>query len=102
MKVLVLYHPKSDHGGIVEDYAHDYEKSRGHKLELISLETRDGAATATLYDITQYPAFLALADDGSVQNLWQGLPLPLMNELDQYSQQLGSALAKAELLTSSF
>ncbi|HSX32361.1 MAG TPA: hypothetical protein VLF43_03800, partial [Candidatus Saccharimonadales bacterium] len=53
----------------------------GKRLELISLDTRDGAATASLYDIMSYPAILALADDGSVLNVWQGKPLPLMAEV---------------------
>ena len=103
MKVLVLYHPKSEHAGLVEDYAHDYKKSRGRKLELVSLETRDGASTATLYDVTRYPAILALANDGSVQNIWQGLPLPLMNELDQYSEEVRDEqiLAKSQLISNS-
>lgn len=88
MRVVVLYHPKSEHGGIVEDFARDYARFKGRKLELVSLETRDGAATASLYDITQYPAILALANDGSIQNVWQGLPLPTMNELDAYTMQI--------------
>ena len=88
MKVVALYHPKSEHGGVVEDYARDYKNSHGRLLELKSLETREGAAIASLYDITSYPALLALAGDGTVQGVWQGLPLPLMNELDPYSQEL--------------
>ncbi len=84
MRVLILYHPKSEHSGKVEDYAHEYQRFKGNKLRLVSLETRDGAATASLYDITQYPAILALADDGSLQKLWQGEELPMLGELDPY------------------
>jgi hypothetical protein len=50
-----------------------------------SLSTRDGAATATIYDITDYPAIMALADDGRPLNIWQGRPLPLMDEVAGYS-----------------
>ena len=85
MKVVVLYHPQSDHGRLVEEYAHDYERSRDRKLELVSLETRDGAYTANLYDITRYPAFVALSDEGILLNHWEGMPLPLMNEVDAYT-----------------
>ena len=85
MKVVVLYHPQSDHGGLIEDYARDYERSRGSKLELVSLETRDGAHMANLYDITRYPAFLAMADEGFLLNMWQGTPLPLMKDIDAYT-----------------
>jgi len=86
MRVVVLYHPNSDHSGFVEDFAHEYERFKGKELELVSLETRDGAAAASLYDVTTYPAILVTADDGSLQKMWQGIPMPIMSELDQYTQ----------------
>ncbi len=88
MKAVILYHPKSDHGGIVEDYARDFKMIKDGKLiELVSLETIEGSTMARLYDITQYPAVLALADDGSLINSWQGVPLPLMIDLEAYALQ---------------
>lgn len=87
MKLLVLYRPNSEHATEVEafvrDFSHGYEA--GKRVELLSLDTREGAATASLYDIVSYPAILALANDGAVLNLWQGKPLPLMNELAGYT-----------------
>lgn len=67
----------------MRDFQHQFEA--GRKLELVSLNTRDGAATASLYDVMSYPAILALNNDGSVLNLWQGVPLPLMNEVAGYA-----------------
>ena len=87
MKVVVLYHPKSDHGGLVEDYARDYHRFRGHDLELVSLETRDGAGMASRYDVTRYPAVLAIDQNGTLHKLWQEEHLPLMNDLDLYFQE---------------
>ena len=85
--MLILYRPESEHSTTVEsfvrDFQHQYEA--GRKVELISLNTRDGVATASLYDIMMFPAILALADDGSVLNLWQGQPLPLMDEVAGYT-----------------
>jgi hypothetical protein len=87
MKVVILYHPKSEHGGRVEDYAHEYERlHEGRKLQLISLESKDGWETAKLYDVTSYPAVLAIADDGQLQKMWQAEQLPLSSELDAYFQ----------------
>lgn len=81
--MLILYRPQSEHSTEVESYVRDFERAyeSGKRLELMSLDTRDGAATASLYDIVAYPAILALADDGSVLNVWQGKPLPLMGEV---------------------
>ena len=85
--MLVLYHPESDHGGQVEDFAHEYKRFKGKELELLSLETVEGAEMAKLYDVVQYPAVQADAGDGQLQKLWQGQTLPLMAEIDQYARQ---------------
>jgi hypothetical protein len=42
---------------------------------------------AKVYDITQYPAFLAIKDDGQLEQMWQGEMMPLMNEIDYYMTQ---------------
>ncbi len=87
MKLLVLYRPNSEHATEVELYVRDFERGyeAGKRVELISLDSRDGAATASMYDIVSYPAILALADDGSVLSVWQGKPLPLMSEVAGYA-----------------
>lgn len=87
MKVIVLYHPNSEQDGLIADFARDYERFKAKKLELVSLETQAGADYARLYDIVTYPAFLAITDNGTLQRLWQGMPLPLMDELSYYDQE---------------
>ncbi len=72
----------------VRDFQHQHDV--GSKLETLSLNTRDGAATASLYDVMTYPAILALANDGSVLNLWQGVPLPLMSDVAGYTYNADS------------
>jgi hypothetical protein len=84
MRALVLYHPKSDHGGLVTDYAEEFERYKHKKLDLVSLESVEGADLAELYGITSYPAVLVMRDDGSLLCLWQGGRLPLMDELSYY------------------
>lgn len=83
MRGVILYHPKSDHGGLVEDYARDYKMSKGLQLELISLESLAGAEMARIYDVTSYPAVLVIAGGGSLHKFWQG-GLPLSSELNSY------------------
>lgn len=87
MKVVILYHPKSDHAHVVESFAQDFSRQVGRRLELVSLDSREGAATATLYDIVQYPAILALSDSGEVLRVWEGPIMPLMDELSYYSSE---------------
>ncbi|HYH75129.1 MAG TPA: hypothetical protein VD735_04175 [Candidatus Saccharimonadales bacterium] len=51
----------------------------------MSADTREGAATASLYDIWAFPTVMALADDGHMLNMWQGDSLPLMSEVAAYT-----------------
>lgn len=87
MKLLVLYRPNSEHETEVESYVRDFQRRYevGRKIEMVSMNTRDGAATASLYDVVSYPAILVLADDGSMVSYWQGMPLPLMDEVAGYA-----------------
>lgn len=87
MKALILYRPNSEHATIVETFVRDFEHqydTREKKVELVSVNTRDGSTTASLYDVWAFPAILILTDDGRVLNLWQGERLPLMEEVAGY------------------
>jgi hypothetical protein len=87
MKVLVLYRPNSQHGRVVEEFIHDFQAChREDRLEALSIDTRDGSATASLYDIMQYPAILIVQGNGSVQKTWEGEHLPLMDEVAAYAR----------------
>ena len=86
MKVAILYRPNSEHARLVEEFAHDIDRQQGIRVELMSLETRDGAAMATLYDVTSYPAIVVTREDGGVVQLWVGEQLPLMNEVAAFAR----------------
>jgi hypothetical protein len=87
MRVIILYHPNREFAGLAEDYAKDYHRRHQDrpKMELVSLETVEGSEMAKLYDIVRYPAILAVANDGSLQKMWQDMPWPLMDEVAAYS-----------------
>ena len=84
MKLAILYHPESESRRLVEDYAHDFEHRKGSPIELISLETKQGSDMAKLYGIVQYPAMLAVRNDGQLLKHWEGETLPLMDEAAAY------------------
>jgi hypothetical protein len=87
MKVLVLYRPNSEHGREMESFIRDFRyqhESDADKLDVVDVDTRDGVATASLYEIMQYPAVLVIADDGQLVKSWEGEHLPLMNEIAGY------------------
>jgi hypothetical protein len=85
MKALLLYHPQSETARILEEFAHNFRQQHGHEIELMSMETRDGAATASLYDVMRYPTLIVIKNDGQVQHMWETEQLPpLMNEVAGY------------------
>ena len=86
MKVVILYRPNSEHARLVEEFIHDYKyRHADTKLEVVNIDTREGASMASLYDIMQYPSIIVAKDDGSPQKIWQGDTLPLMNEVVSYA-----------------
>ncbi len=84
--MVILYHPKSDHARTVEGFAHDFSRQTGHEIELVSLESMDGANMARMYDIVRYPALLVLSPSKELIKNWQGPVMPLMDELSYYMQ----------------
>jgi hypothetical protein len=86
MKVLVLYRPHSEHGRVVEEFIRDFQvRHRDRRLEVLDIDSRDGSATASLYDVVQYPAILVLQTDGYPHKVWEGAQLPLMDEVAAYA-----------------
>lgn len=85
MKVAVLYRSNSEHERLVLDFERDFEYRTGRSFKKYDVNTRDGWAMASLYDIMQYPCVLALADDGQMLQMWQGSNLPLVSEISYFS-----------------
>ena len=84
--MLVLYRPNSEEARSVESFIHDFQAHHEtSRLEVVDVNTRDGYATATLYDIMSYPAILVLRDDGSILKSWEGEMLPLVDEIAYYT-----------------
>ncbi|HEX4773964.1 MAG TPA: hypothetical protein VH234_00390 [Candidatus Saccharimonadales bacterium] len=86
MKVLVLYRPNSDHARIIDNFIRDFKQRYAEtRLEVLNIDSRDGIATASLYDVMQYPAILVLQNDGYLQKSWIGEQVPLLDEVFAYA-----------------
>jgi protein-disulfide isomerase-like protein with CxxC motif len=68
----------------VLDYLRDFSRQTGHTVEEIDPDTTDGADFCRTYDIVEYPTMLALSDNGQLQNMWRGRPLPTISEVSFY------------------
>lgn len=87
MKVVVLYRPDSEHASATEAFVRDLERMHelADKLEILNIDSREGADLAKLYDIVQYPGILVLNDFGSIVHSWQGDQFPLLDEVAGYA-----------------
>lgn len=84
MRVVVVYKQATDYARQVDDYIADFKRQTGHDLETLDPESPDGVSFTQAYDILEYPTIVALSDDGQMQNMWRGLPLPTISEVSYY------------------
>lgn len=87
--MVVLYKPQSEHATSVEQYAREFEQRTSKKLDLLDVDSKEGAAMAELYDVVRYPCFLAITDEGVLQKIWMDETLPLINEVTGYIIERG-------------
>lgn len=86
MKVLVIYRPNSDHGRLTEEFVRDFTRYHpDQKIEVLNIDSREGIATASLYDVVQYPSIMVLQTDGQIEKSWEGAALPRMDEVAAYA-----------------
>lgn len=86
MRAVVVYKEESDHAREVISYLADFARQTGRELEVVDPETAEGASFCRTYDIVEYPSIIALSDDGVMQNLWRGRPLPTIGEVSYYAE----------------
>jgi hypothetical protein len=87
MKVIVLYRPRSEFARQVEEFVRGLQTQHGlddRRLEVLDYDSREGAATASLYDVMTQPSILVIGDDGHFVKDWQGSSLPLMGDVAGY------------------
>jgi hypothetical protein len=85
MRVVVVYKPESEHRRAVEDFLRDFTRQTGNIIETLNPDTKEGSDFARVYDIVEYPSMVALSDDGQLQSMWRGLPLPTISEVSYYA-----------------
>jgi len=82
MRLTVLYRERSDHARVVDEFIEMLgRRYPGRTATKLDIDTREGAAEASLYGVVQYPAFIVTSYDGVVIQQWEGLPLPMIDEV---------------------
>lgn len=80
----MVYKSESDHARDVLTFLGDFERQTGRTIETVDPDTRDGVQLCETYDIVEYPTIVAVDDNGLLQNMWKGRPLPTISEVSYY------------------
>lgn len=89
MKTVIIYRPNSEQERLVLDYLRDFSSQTGKIIPQLDVDSPEGVEKCRLYDIVTYPAILVTDNDGRVQQLWQGEPLPRVSEVSYYVEPRG-------------
>jgi hypothetical protein len=82
MRLTIIYREFSDHARSVQEFVEMLRRRYPDKKpELLDIDTRDGAAEASMRGIMSYPAIVVSSYDGRSMQQWEGLPLPLIDEV---------------------
>lgn len=82
MVLVALYRFNSEQARPVSEFLEMLRRRYpGRAVVELDIETRDGAAEATLYGVVQYPALIVRSLDGHIQGMWEGDSLPLIDEV---------------------
>ena len=88
MRLTILYRENSDHARAVLEFIEMLSRHYpDRRAAVMDIDTREGAAEATLYGVTQYPALVLTSYEGRVVQLWEGLPLPIIDQVGSMIHQ---------------
>ena len=88
MKILVLYRPHSDHARRIEEFLHDLQRQHDideRNVQVLDIDSRDGIATASIYDVVSSPAIVVTDNVGGYVQSWTVSNLPLMQDVAAYA-----------------
>ncbi len=82
MRLVILYRKSGEHYRPVYEFSEMMRRRYPDKrIEEVDIDSRAGAAEANVYGVMSYPAIIVTAYDGRVIEMWQGLPMPLIDEV---------------------
>lgn len=86
MRLVVVGRDNTDYAREISDWVADFEHETGKRVERLDPDTPEGEMFVRTRDILEYPAIVAVADDGRVLNKWTGRKFPRINDVSYYSQ----------------
>jgi len=86
MKTVIYSRDKRDYSRAVSEFVEMFSrKYPGHTIELKDPDSREASLRMSMLGVDRYPAIVVSRDDDAVVQLWQGEPLPLLDEVAAYA-----------------
>lgn len=85
MRVVIVGREESDYAREVRDWVRDFENLTGVAVEIVNPDETNGISLCKAYDVVEYPTILALTEDGMMQQMWRGVPLPQLDAVAFYA-----------------
>lgn len=88
MKVVCLWKDQTDYAREVMDWMREFTHETGKEVESMDPESIEGEIFVRARDILQFPAVVAVSDDGQVLRQWLGTPMPQFDEVLYYIKDI--------------
>lgn len=86
MKIVVLTKDGYDYSSAVDTFITDLQSEAGSvEVERLDPDTYDGESFARALDILEFPAVVAVDNNGTSTQQWLGMPLPPISEVSYYT-----------------
>lgn len=86
MKTVIYTRDERDYSRAVIEFVEMFSrKYPGHIIEVQNPDSREAASLMSMLGVDRYPAIVVTRDDEVVVQMWQGEPLPLLDEVAAYA-----------------
>ncbi|MBQ3310246.1 hypothetical protein IJG73_02290 [Candidatus Saccharibacteria bacterium] len=88
MRIVCVWKDNTDYAREVTDWLSEFKRETGKEVESLDPESTEGEIFVRARDMLQFPAVVALADDGTVLREWKGTPMPQFDEVLYYVKEI--------------
>jgi len=86
MKTVIYSREQRDYSRAVTEFIEMFaRKYPGQTIEMKSPDTREASSLMSMLGVDRYPAIVVTRDNDAVVQMWQGEPLPLLDEVAAYA-----------------
>jgi hypothetical protein len=86
MKTVIYSRDGRDYSRSVTEFIEMFgRKYPGQSIEIKDPDTRESSSLLSMLGVDRYPAIIVTRDNEAVVQMWQGEPLPLLDEVAAYA-----------------